>query len=92
MRSGIRRVFGLSIGLGVAAVFCVASLAATPYANAGHKTRAIDVQESGLNLWIIGLTLGLVVLGLILFAAMMLAWERRGSASGASAPGPHPKS
>jgi len=95
MRSVIHRFFGWFIAFGVAAVICVVSLvAATPYAYAGHETRAIDVQESGVDLWIIGFTLGLVVLGLILFAAVMLAWERRDTAaarSGGSAAGRQPK-
>ena len=96
MRSGIRRVAGLPITLGIAAVACVVSLvAATPRAFAEHETRTINVQESGIDLWIVGLTLGLVVLGLVLFAAVMLAWERRDGAaatSRASAEGRHPKS
>lgn len=78
MRSGIRRLVDLSIILGVAAVtFVTALVAATPYAYAEHETRTINLQESGVDLWIIGLTLGLVVLGLILFAAVMLVWERK---------------
>ena len=96
MWSGIRRVVYRSLSLGVAAAICAASLAvATPYAYAGHETRTTDVQESGLDFWIIGLTLGLTVLGLILFGAGMLVWERRDATagrSGASAGGHHPKS
>jgi len=96
MQSGIRCVAGLPIALGAAAVISVVSLiAATPHALAEHETRTINVQESGVDLWIVGLTLGLVVLGLILFAAVMLAWERRDGAaatSRASAEGRHPKS
>ena len=83
MRSGIRRVAGLPIALGVAAVVSIVSLvAAAPYAFAEHETRTIKVQESGIDLWIVGLTLGLVVLGLILFAAVMLAWERSDGTAG----------
>ena len=87
MRIGIRRIVDLSIILGVAAVTFVTSLVtATPYAYAEHETRTINLQESGVDLWIIGLTLGLVVLGLILFAAVMLVWERRDAAAGGSGP------
>ncbi len=85
MRSGISRVVGQSIGLGVAALISVASLVTTTqYAYAGHETRTTDLQESGVELWIIGLTLGLVVIGLVLFAAGMLAWERRDAAAASS--------
>ena len=96
MRSGIRRVAGLTITLGVAVVVSIVSLVAgAPFAFAEHETRTINVQESGVDLWIVGFTLGLVILGLILFAAVMLAWERSdGTAdtSRASAEGRHPKS
>lgn len=96
MRSEIRRVAGLFIASGVAAVIYAASLvAAAPYAYAGHETRTMDLQESGVDLWIVGFSLGLVVLGLILFAVVMLAWERRDAAaarSGASVAGRQPKS
>ena len=96
MQSGIRRVAGLLIALGAAAVVSIVSLAATaPYAFAEHETRTINVQESGVDLWIVGFTLGLVILGLILFAAVMLAWERKDGTAGtsrASTEGRHTKS
>jgi hypothetical protein len=85
MRSGIHHLVGLSVILGVAGVTSVVSfVATTPYAYAEHETRTSTLQDSGTNLWIIGLTIGLAVVGLILFAAVMLAWERRDAAAGGS--------
>lgn len=86
LKSGIHRVVGLSVTLGAAAVICaVSSVAATPYAYAEHETRTSNLQESGIDLWIIGLTIGLAVVGLVLFAAVMLVWERRDAAAGSEA-------
>ena len=53
----------------------VIGYARVPSAFGGHETRTTDIQESGLDPWIVGLTIGAAVVAMVLFGIAMLVWD-----------------
>lgn len=78
MRSLIRRLLALSAA---AVALAVVGLISVSFAYADHTTRATEIQENGINLWYLALTITIIVTALVVFAAAVLVWERRDAAA-----------
>jgi len=77
-RSCIRRFLTLAAAL---AALAISALMYTSYACADHTTRATEIQENGINPWIMGGTIAAIVVALVAFGAAVLVWEHRDSAA-----------
>ncbi|HVP05564.1 MAG TPA: hypothetical protein VMT90_07815 [Dehalococcoidia bacterium] len=83
--------------LGAAGGAALLSLGAALPAYAEHTTRVGELQETGVNPWLMALSMGGIVFLLIVFAAIVLFWERNDrldemDAGAADEPGAHPES
>jgi uncharacterized membrane protein YidH (DUF202 family) len=65
------------IGASTAIAVVVVGVAGQSRVFAGHETRTTDIQETGLDMWIVGLSIGAAVVALVAFAIVMLIWEHR---------------
>jgi hypothetical protein len=73
MRGGLRLAFALSCALALL-VSAASGLASLAYAD--HETRTSELQQTGVDPWLMALSMGGMVLLLVFFAAAVLLWER----------------
>ncbi|MFQ5472623.1 MAG: hypothetical protein ACE5FA_07050 [Dehalococcoidia bacterium] len=74
LRAALRRLLVLAMVIGL---LLIANYATVSSAAAGHETRVVDIQESGLDVWIMALVIAGVVVVLVAFATIVLMWEHR---------------
>ena len=58
------------------AALAVLALATVAPANAEHTTRVSELQQTGVDPWLMGVSMGGIVLLLVIFATVVLLWER----------------